>query len=72
MNTFVIIYLIGVLINLLLFALIFYKEYQENSQITLFKLIIGCVFACGSFPNLVILIYVLDSEYKDVIIFKKK
>lgn len=74
MNTIIIIYLIGVLVNLLALTVVFYKEYQEFSEITLFELIGGCIFACGSFPNfiLVILGEVLDLDNKDRVIFKKE
>lgn len=77
MDTIIIIYLIGVLINLLVLTIVFYKKYQEGEEIRVFTIIGGCIISCMSFLVLVPLAFIViisedDDDWINVVVFKKK
>ena len=77
MSTTNIIYLIGVVINLLILIVILYKKYQEGEEIRIFTIIGGCLVSCLSFLVIIILTFVVlisdtDDDWINVVVFKKK
>lgn len=71
-----IIYLIGVVINLLILIVILYKKYQEGEEIRIFTIIGGCIASCGSLFILLMLTFLVlicsKSDKINVVVFKKR
>lgn len=75
MNTIIIIYLIGVLVNTIIFIILFYKDYNKNDKktaITLSDLFSGILFSLGSFTSFIIILSVFISNSDKIILRKKR